>query len=93
MNSSPVEMPSRAGGIRDVVWTEANDFREGNVGKRKLATSSSKSGGRSSPVEMPSRGIGIDRTVDDDVVGSDEMIRDKIVSLRATSKPFRSSAG
>ena len=61
MNSSPVEMPSRAAGIRDAVWTEANDFKEGSV--------------------------------DDDSVGADEMIRDKIVSLRATSKPFRSSAG
>ena len=58
MNSSPVEMPSRAAGIRDAVWTEANDCKEGNV---------------------------------DDV--ADEMIRDKIVSLRATSKPLRSSAG
>ena len=61
MNSSPVEMPSRAVGIKDAVWTEANDCKEGSV--------------------------------DDDSVGADEMIRDKIVSLRATSKPFRSSAG
>lgn len=61
MNSSPVGMPSRAVGIRDAVWTEANDCKEGSV--------------------------------DDDAVGADEMIRDKIVSLRATSKPFRSSAG
>ena len=61
MNSSPVGMPSRAVGIRDAVWTEANDCKEGNV--------------------------------DDDAVRADEMIRDKIVSLRATSKPFRSSAG
>ena len=58
MNSSPVGMPSRAIGIRDAVWTEANDCKEGSVD-----------------------------------VEADEMIRDKIVSLRATSKPFRSSAG
>jgi hypothetical protein len=61
MNSSPVLMFSRAAGIRDAVWTEANDFKEGNV--------------------------------DDVAAGADEMVRDKIVSLRATSKPFRSSAG
>lgn len=61
MNSSPVGMPSRAVGIRDSVWTEANDCKEGSV--------------------------------DGDSVGADEMIRDKIVSLRATSKPFRSSPG
>ena len=60
MNSSPVGMPSRAAGMREIVRTEANDCREGNV---------------------------------DDVGKADEMIRDKIVSLRATSKPFRSSAG
>ena len=60
MNSSPVLMFSRAGGIRDAVWTEANDVKEGNV---------------------------------DVAAGADEMVRDKIVSLRATSKPFRSSAG
>jgi hypothetical protein len=58
INSSPVGMPSRAVGIRDAVWTEANDCKGGSV--------------------------------DGDAV---EMIRDRIVSLRATSKPFRSSAG
>ena len=59
----------------------------------------------SSPVAMPSRAVGIrdavrteanvckEGSVDGDAVGADEMIRDKIVSLRATSKPFRSSAG
>ena len=31
MNSSPVGMPSRAAGIRDAVWTEANDCKEGSV--------------------------------------------------------------
>jgi hypothetical protein len=62
MNSSPEEIFSRAVGIRDAVWTEANDCKEGSVD-------------------------------DNDAVGADEMIRDKIVSLRATSKPFRSSAG
>ena len=61
MNSSPVGMPSRAVGISDAVWTEANDCKKGNV--------------------------------DDDAVETDDMILDKIVSLRATSKPFRSSAG
>jgi hypothetical protein len=61
MNSSPVGMPSRVAGIRDAVWTEANDCKGGNV--------------------------------DGVAVGADEMIRDKIVSLRATSKPFKSSAG
>lgn len=58
MNSSPVEMPSRGVGIRDAVWTEVNDCKEGNA---------------------------------DDT--AEEMVRDKIVSFRATSKPFRSSAG
>ena len=59
----------------------------------------------SSPVGMPSRAAGTrdailteendckEGNVDDVDVEADEMIRDKIVSLRATSKPFRSSAG
>lgn len=61
MNSSPVGIPSRAGGIRDVVWTDANDWRLG-------------------------------RFVDV-VWGASEIVREMMVSLRATSKPFRSSAG
>jgi len=31
MNSSPVGMPSRAGGISDAVSTEAKDWRDGSV--------------------------------------------------------------
>lgn len=75
---------------------------------RNLANSSSNSGRRamnSSPVWMPSRAAGIRDAVWTEAydckggnvvgiaVGADEMIRDRIVSLRATSKPFRSSAG
>lgn len=54
-NSSPVGIPSRAGGMRDAVWTDAKDCND----------------------------------------GSDEepIVRERIVSFRATSKPFRSSAG
>lgn len=61
MNSSPVGMPSRGGGIRDVVCTEANDWRLGRL------------------VDV--------------VWGAREIVRERMVSLRATSKPFRSSAG
>ena len=31
MNSSPVGMPSRAGGMSDAVFTEAKDWRDGSV--------------------------------------------------------------
>ena len=59
----------------------------------------------SSPVAMPSRAAGIsdavctemkdwrDGNIDGGPEGADDINRDKMVSFRATSKPFKSSAG
>lgn len=60
MNSSPVGIFSRAGGISEAVWTDLNDSSWGRL-------------------------VGVLEKAD--------MVRERMVSLRATSKPLRSSAG
>lgn len=82
--------------------TNLRTFPSALASLRILSKSASNSGSlfkNSSPVGMPSSAAGMSDAVSTDLKdckeGSDEepIVRERIVSLRATSKPLRSSAG